>query len=372
MVISVHAFPWDVLGDEAGFAERFARSGADAATLAVSYHTTRAATPLHLARRLVDARHAALYRPVREQVWAGRRLVPQGPDWTAEDAAGEAAELLRAAGIPVSAWIVLAHNTRLGLAHPDLTVRNCFGERYPYALCPAQPAVREHCALLAAEALRGLPVGGVSLESAGQMGVAHLGCHEKTDGAFPPPVQRLLSICCCDACAASWTAAGLDAGEVLATLREAVLAESWLPDELASALLTARRSATAALLSAVLASVREQAPGVPVTLHGHPDPWAAGPSPGLDPALLSDVDNVLVPCWPTDPATAGLVSVLAGAGATVDAYVTVLPPARPDDLPAHVARLRDAGAARLSLYHLGLAGSDRQPLLAALAKEFRG
>ncbi|BCJ77448.1 hypothetical protein CS0771_69920 [Catellatospora sp. IY07-71] len=390
MVISVHAFPWDVLGDGPGFVERFERSGADAVTLAVSYHSTRAATPLHPSRRLVDARYAALYRPVREAAWAGRRLVPQGPDWTAEDAAGEAAELLREAGIPVNAWIVLAHNTRLGLAYPDLTVRNCFGERYAYALCPSQPEVREHCATLAAEALRGLPVGGVSLESAGQMGVAHLGCHEKTDGAFPPLVQRLLSICCCEACTASWTAAGLDPGEVRTALRDAVrdgagvtapgdadapgaagAGGPWLPGELASALLSVRQAAAAALRSGVLVAVREHAPQASITLHGHPDPWAAGPSPGLPPRLPSEVDNVLVPCWPTDPATADLVSALAGR-ATVDAYVTVLPPARPDDLSAHLARLREAGAARLSLYHLGLAGSDRQPLLAGLVKEFRG
>lgn len=370
MVINVHAFPWDVLGDPA-FTSRFAQTGADAVTLAVSYHSTRAATPLHPSRRLVDARYAALYRPVREQVWAGRRLVPQAPDWTPDDAAGEAAEILRTAGIPVNAWIVLAHNTRLGLAHPDLTVLNCFGERYPYALCPAQPEVREHCATLAAEALRGLPVSGVSIESAGQLGVAHIGCHEKTDGAYGPLLQRLLSVCCCTACAASWTAAGLDPSRTVAALREAAHAEAWLPDDLASALLTTRRSATAALLSGVLTAVREHAPNAPVTLHGHPEPWATGPSPGLDPALLSEVDNVLVPCWPTGSETAALVSALAGR-TNVDAYVTVLPPARPDDLSGHVARLREAGATRLSLYHLGLAAADRQPLLATLTREFRG
>ncbi|MBV1853597.1 hypothetical protein [Catellatospora tritici] len=371
MVISVHAFPWDVLGDP-GFVDRFARTGADAVTLAVSYHSTRAATPLHPSRRLVDARYAALYRPVREQAWAGRRLVPQAPDWIPghDDPAGAAVELLRAAGIPVNAWVVLAHSTRLGLAHPDLSVVNCFGEHYPYALCPARPQVREHCAVLAAEALRGLPVDGVSLESAGQMGVAHIGCHEKTDGAFPPLVQRALSVCCCDACAASWTARGLDPAQVTAALREAARSATWLPDDLASALLATRQAATTTLVAEVLAAVREHAPQASITLHAHPDPWAAGPSPGLVPELLSEVDNVLIPCWPTDPATAELVSALADR-TTVDAYVTVLPPAQADQLPDHVARLRDAGANRLSLYHLGLAPADRQPLLNTLAKHFR-
>ncbi|WP_144120751.1 hypothetical protein [Catellatospora sichuanensis] len=370
MVISVHAFPWDVLGDD-GFVDRFAQTGADAVTLAVSYHSTRAATPLHPTRRFVDARHAALYRPVREQAWAVRRLVPQAPDWTGtDDAAGEAATALRAAGIAVNAWIVLAHDTRLGLLHPDLTVLNCFGERYPYALCPAQAEVREHCVTLAGEALRDLPVDGVSLESCGQMGVAHIGCHEKTDGAYSPLVQRLLSICCCTACAASWAARGLDPEQVVAALRDAVRAETPLPEQTASALLAARHDATADMLAEVLAEVRRHAPDAPVTLHGHPDPWAVGPSPGLAPKVLPLVDRVLVPCWPTDPATAGLVSALAER-VIVDAYVTVLPPTSPDRLSEHVARLREAGATRLSLYHLGLASAAFQPLLAALTKEFR-
>ena len=38
-------------------------------SLAATYHGTRAATPLHPAHRLVEAPHAALYRPVRESAW---------------------------------------------------------------------------------------------------------------------------------------------------------------------------------------------------------------------------------------------------------------------------------------------------------------
>ncbi|MFD0573385.1 hypothetical protein ACFQ0T_34325 [Kitasatospora gansuensis] len=137
VTVSAHAFPWDVLGDPA-FADRVTSAGLDAVTLAVSYHSTRAATPQHPHRRLVDARYAALYRPVRPEVWAGRRLAPLAPDWLAEpDPAGSAIALLAAAGIPVNAWVVLAHNSRIGLLAPELTVINCYGERYPYALCPS-------------------------------------------------------------------------------------------------------------------------------------------------------------------------------------------------------------------------------------------
>ena len=46
-------------------------------------------------------------------------------------------------GLQVEAWIVLTHNSTLGRAHPDLVVRNAFGDAYPYALCPAAQDVQE-------------------------------------------------------------------------------------------------------------------------------------------------------------------------------------------------------------------------------------
>ncbi|WP_457030635.1 hypothetical protein [Kitasatospora sp. P5_F3] len=370
VTVSAHAFPWDVLGDPA-FAGRVSEAGLDAVTLAVSYHSTRAATPQHPHRRLVDARYAALYRPVRPSAWAGRRLAPLAPDWLTEpDPAGEAIAALTAAGIPVNAWVVLAHNSRLGLMAPELTVLNCYGERYPYALCPSRPEVREHCVTLAVEALRGLPGGalrGVSLESAGQLGASHFGCHEKTDGAYSPTALRALSVCCCSGCRQSWG----DIGDVTGRLRAAVERDEWLPAPLAAALLAARQLSADLLRREVLSAVRQLLPGVPVTLHAHPDPWATGPSPGLTPAASAEVDALLVPCWPTTPASADLVRSAAESGRPVDAYVTVLPPADPAELSAHVRRLRAAGAERLSLYHLGLLPARQQPLLAALAKEFR-
>ena len=63
-------------------------------------------------------------------------------------------------------------------------------------------------------------------------------------------------------------------------------------------------------------------------------------------------------------APAEVVGAAARTGARVDAYVTVLPPAVPSELPAHVARLVAAGAVGLNLYHLGLAPRGRQDLLA--------
>ncbi|MBT2450774.1 hypothetical protein J7F03_27620 [Streptomyces sp. ISL-43] len=362
--------------DDPAFPDRVRQAGLDAVTLAFAYHSTRAATPLHPRRRFVGAAHSALYRPVRQRAWTGRRLAPAAAGWApGPDPAGAAVEALAEAGIPVNAWLVLAHNSRLGTLYPELAVTNCFDESYPYALCPAQAEVREYCATLAAEALRGLPPGavrGVSLESAGQLGAVHLGCHEKTDGAYPAGALRALSVCCCVACRERWRAAGLDPEESVALLRRSAdTVGPPLPDALGTVLLAVRHTAADELRGQVLAAVRATLPGAPVTLHAHPDPWATGPSPGLTARAAKEVDALLVPCWPTGPDTAGLVRRAVPLGLPVDAYVTAQRPAEPQKLGAHVRRLRAAGASRLSLYHLGLLPSERMPLLAALAKEFR-
>jgi len=410
-MVSAHAYPWDVLGGDPFFFDRAAQLEIESVTLAVAYHSTRAATPNHPSQRYVDAHYAALYRPVRAQVWRDRRLTPLPPQWMQDpDPALRAAELILRGNIGVNAWIVLAHNTRLGLTHPDLTVLNCFGERYPYALCPSQAEVRDHCATLAQEALHDLPVTGVSLESVGQMGAVHLGCHEKTDGAYTQQALRALSVCCCSACTERWRDRGLSPIHALPALRAAATdppAEGWtvyvpefvpaaileyplssasssspsssagpapgagIPDEMAAIILASRHEAADELRGEVLQAVRQEAPGVPVTLHAHPDPWATGPSPGLTSAAAAEVDRLLVPCWPTTEASAELIRQATAHHAGVDAYVTALLPAIPDALPEHGRRLRAAGATGLGLYHLGLVPSRHLNLLRQVAEQFQ-
>ncbi|WP_250036611.1 hypothetical protein [Paractinoplanes maris] len=355
-----HAYPWDVL-DDPDFPARVRRAGLDTVTLAATYHSTRAATPLHPARRTVDARHAALYRPIRDQAWAGQRLWAAAADWMAEpDPFGAATQVLRDNGFRVTAWIVLTHSTRIGAVHQDVAVVNCFGELYPYALCPASPEVRRYAATLAAEAVRDAPVDAVSLEACGQMGVDHLGHHEKTAGAWTAHGRRVLSVCCCGWCRAAWRQAGVDDAEVVGGLRAERIHDVVLP---------VRQAHTDALRTEVIAAVRAVLPDAPIRLHASPDPWATGPSPGLTPTAAADVDALLVPAWPLD--SAPVVAAATAYGTPVDAYVTVLSDVEPFDLVRHAKALVGAGAAGLSLYHLGLAPAWRQGLFADILGALR-
>ncbi|MGW5723972.1 hypothetical protein ACWEVP_47950 [Amycolatopsis sp. NPDC003865] len=361
MKVTGYAYPWDVL--ESGFVSRVQDLGVDEVAVALSYHSARAATPWSASRTSVVARHAAFYRPVSEG-WGTLR--PSTPDWVSpEDSGGDAVRLLTEAGIPAAAWIVLTHNSRLGYEHPDVVVRNCFGEPYPWALCPSQPAVREYAATVTAQAVAGLELSSVILEACGPLGAVHQHQHEKTDGVWAPAVARLLSVCCCDACAAAWD---VDADTVRAQLVEEVrrlvatgdlgVTADGLPPSLTSMLLRVRQDATDALRAAVLATLPA---GIRIVLHGALDPWVTGALPGLTPSAAEDVDAVVLFGWA--PAT-GAEAVAAAREAlpervAIGSYITAVAAAPVPDIAAYAGELAKAGAAELHLYHLGLAGPGR-------------
>ncbi|AXB43784.1 hypothetical protein [Amycolatopsis albispora] len=376
MRVTGYAYPWDVL-DAPGFTERAEELGVDEVAVAVSYHSTRAATPWSPSRSSVVARHAAFYRPIRESAWG--RLRPAEPDWAgAEDSAGDAVRALGKAGIPAAAWVVFTHNSLLGTKHPEVAVRNCFGEVYPWALCPAREEVREYAAKVAAESVRGLEFRSVILEACGPLGVVHQHQHEKTDGVWSPAAARVLSICCCAACAAQWDG---DTGEIQAALaaeaRRLIASgdlgatEDNLSPEVKATVLAGRQRSVDALRAGILAEIGA---GPRLVLHGALDPWVTGALPGLTPGAPDDVHSVVLQCW-----APGQVSVdaVAAARATlpsnvdVGAYVTAVAASPVPEIDRYTAELAKAGAGELHLYHLGLAGAGRWADLAAAVRGAR-
>ncbi|CAM5403039.1 hypothetical protein GCM10010329_82390 [Streptomyces spiroverticillatus] len=373
-----YAYPWDVL-DAPGFVERVRELGVDEVAVAVSYHSARAATPWSTAGTSVLARHAALYRPVREEAWRDAALRPAAPDWVRiPDSAGDAVRVLNAAGVPAAAWIVLTHNSRLGTEFPQYAVRNCFGESYPWSLCPSQPEVRTYAARLTAESVAGLHLASVVLEACGQLGAVHQHQHEKTDGVWSPAVERLLSVCCCTACAEEWAASGARPDDVRHLLRTEIrrLLDSAdltatgdeLPVELRALILDTRQRGTDRLRDGVLAAV---GPGIRVVLHGALDPWATGALPGLTPAAAAGADALVLPNWAPGRASSDAVAQARRElppGVDVGSYVSAVAAAPVPDMAAYVTELAGAGAAELHLYHLGLAGPGRRPDLRAAVK----
>ncbi|MFD4971236.1 hypothetical protein [Streptomyces sp. NPDC058424] len=372
MKTSAFVYPWDVNGDPQA-PGRLAALGVEQVTLAAAYHSTRALTPRHPRHRVVTAEHAAVLYPVDDR-WEGRTLRPYpAGDWAPGDAYGEAAAALAEAGSEVHTWVVLAHNSRLGAEHPDTSVVNAYGDRYPWAPCVAQPATRAYLTELAAEAAVRPGARGTELESLGWYGLAHLHAHDKTAGVgLGDAGQYLMSLCFCPACHAGYGEQGLDPEELARAVRSA-LEPVWqgtpsdggwagvvkLLGETRADATRAWRDHTARTLQEVaVAAVRAAAPdGFQVLLHADPVSYHCGANAGVDPAhILSVADGVVVPCTggsgPLTPfAEQGRPDAVLAANFTIVSGMG----GSPGTLGRDIARARDLGATELRLYHAGLA-----------------
>ncbi|MER5434564.1 hypothetical protein [Streptomyces sp. NPDC002588] len=372
MKASTFVYPWDVNGDPAAPA-RIASLGVEQVTLAAAYHSTRALTPRHPRHRIVTAEHAAVLYPTDGR-WEGRALRPYAAgDWAPGDACGEAAEALAAAGLEVHTWVVLAHNSRLGAEHPDTSVVNAYGDRYPWAPCIAQPATRAYLVDLAAEAAVRPGACGTELESLGWYGLQHLHAHDKTAGVgLGDAGQYLMALCFCPACRAGYAARGLDADALAAAVREALEplwrgapddggwagVEKLLGGETAAATRAWRDETARTLQETAVAAVRAAAPaGFQVLLHADPVTHHVGANPGVDPAhILSVADGVVVPCA-GGPALLTPFAEQGARGAVIAANLGVVSGmgGSPATLAADTARARELGATEIRLYHAGLA-----------------
>ncbi|AEY88619.1 alanine-rich protein [Streptomyces hygroscopicus subsp. jinggangensis 5008] len=372
MKASAFVYPWDVNGDPAA-PERIAGLGVEQVTLASAYHSTRALTPRHPRHRIVTAEYAAVLYPPGDR-WAGRGLRPYPAGrWAPGNAYGEAAEALTAAGLEVHTWVVLAHNSRLGAEHPDTSVVNAYGDRYPWAPCVAQPATRAYLVDLAAEAAVRPGAHGTELESLGWYGLQHLHAHDKTAGVgLGDAGQYLMSLCFCPSCRTGYGERGLDADALAEAVREALeplwrgaaddggwpTVEKLLGEDTAAATRAWRDTTARTLQEEAVTAVRAAAPdGFQVLLHADPVPYHCGANVGVDPAhILSVADGVVVPC------TGGtaLLAPFAGQareGTVLAANFTVVTGmgGSPATLAADAARARADGATELRLYHAGLA-----------------
>ncbi|MEU6869121.1 hypothetical protein [Streptomyces sp. NPDC046751] len=389
MKTSAFLYPWDVIGDPDA-AARIADLGVQQVTLAAAYHSTRALTPRHPGRRIVTAEHAAVLYPPDPDRWAGQELRPHGQSWVAsDDPFAEAAEALTGAGLEVHTWVVLAHNSRLGAEHPETSVVNAYGDRYPWAPCIARPAVRAYLLALAAEAAVRPGARGTELESCGWYGFAHLHAHDKIAGVgLGDAAQYLMSLCFCPDCRTGYAGQGLDPDGLAAAVRGALepvwagsgSAESGragierlLGADLTAATLQWRGTVARTLQESAVAAVRAAAgPGFQVLLHADPAPHRTGANVGVDSAhILSVADGVVLPCTGDDPAREAVLGPFDGHDGVLAANFSVVTgmggsPATLERDAAHAASL---GANQLRLYHAGLASDpDLEAVAGALSR----
>ena len=286
------------------------------------------------------------------------------------------AECCQSAEMDVTAWMVLMHNSRLGLAHPHACVQNAFGDRYIYSLCPSAPAARDYAIAICADVSESYPVSGLTLETPGFLPFVHGYHHEFAMVRQNKWLENLLGLCFCEHCLAGASASGIDAvglqGRTRAAIDRYLQSDVDYPDDMAaafwqadtifdddlSAFLRWRCRVVERLVADIRAAVRADA-----TVSVIPSvarPTSAAWYEGSDLAGLANVADKLEVCF-YEPSPARISSDLFDVTHRLnrtDVLRAVLRPGHPDlkdceSVAAAVATLTSHGVNDISFYSYG-------------------
>jgi hypothetical protein len=205
---AIYAYAWDLA--ETGIVtatDKFRSLGLDTVSIAGSYHAGKFLRPHGVDGKIyfpedgtvyfnADPRRYGAIKPIASSLLKERDILR---------------DLVNDGRINVNVWLVLLHNTPLGMAHPDSTVANAFGDRYVYSLCPAAPEARSYAVGLAHDVTEAYPVSGVSLETPGFLPFAHGYHHEFALNRPNRWLDSQLGLCFCRHCVTGAKAAGIDA-----------------------------------------------------------------------------------------------------------------------------------------------------------------
>jgi hypothetical protein len=204
---AIYAYPWDVaeIGVSAAV-DRFLALGLNTVTITGSYHAGKFLRPHGKGGKVYFPEDGTIYfkpdlsrygtiKPVENSLLSSGRDIVR--------------ELVGQSRMATNVWLVLMHNTRLGLAHPDAVVANAFGDRYIYNLCPSAPEARAYAIGLARDVTESYPVSGVSLETPGFLPYMHGYHHEFALNRPNRWLDSQLGLCFCAHCMGGAKRAGI-------------------------------------------------------------------------------------------------------------------------------------------------------------------
>jgi hypothetical protein len=370
---AIYTYAWDIA--ETGVAsalDEFRALGLDTVTIAGSYHAGKFLRP--------HGKTGKVYFPEDGTVYFNADPSRYGAIKPVANSLLKKQDVLReltdAGGMQVNVWLVLLHNTLLGMAHPDAVVRNAFGDPYYYNLCPSAPAARAYAVGLAKDVTETYAVSGLSLEAPGFTPYAHGYHHEFALNKPNRWLDGKLGLCFCEHCVAGAEKAGIDAKRLKAKVAEEITvyldSDIDLPDDMADAFWMADvaengelrryldyRSATVtSLIAEIRAAVRKE-----VTVSVIPSvarPTGGAWYEGTDLKALAGIADRIEACFYEPSATrvkADLFDLRRRLGDKAKLR-GIMRPAYPDlaskgEFLAAVEALRAGGVSELAFYNWG-------------------
>jgi hypothetical protein len=218
---AIYTYAWDLAETGvSGAAAEFRDLGLDTVTFAGSYHAGKFMRPHGGAGKVFFPDDGTVYFRADPARYGAIKPVPNGPLGDRD----LLRELVDDSGMAVNVWLVLFHNTRLGMAHPDAVVRNAFGDPYFYNLCPSALEARAYATGLARDVTESYPVRGISLEAPGFTPYAHGYHHEFALMKSNPWLENMLGLCFCRHCLTGAEKAGIDARRLKAEVASDIAA----------------------------------------------------------------------------------------------------------------------------------------------------
>lgn len=233
MQFATWAYPWDVLDEGVEtLTDRLDAIGVGEINLATNYHHVQTFLPHNPSRRTFFAKASSYFQP--GDGYGRLEPIPNetmgDDDWlaTIDDA-------LAPTDVALSSWTIGCHNSRLGMAHPDVTLTSPHGDDLVFGLCPSHPDVREFLVALLADLDSRTDFERIELESFDYFYGTGFGWHhDKYHTRLGRLGEFLFGLCFCDHCRANAAERGVDvegAREAAAATVDAI-AEGRLPHDL--------------------------------------------------------------------------------------------------------------------------------------------
>lgn len=233
---AMYAYAWDLA--EAGVpstVRSFRELGLNTVTLAGAYHAGKFLRPHGQRGKVYFPEDGTVYFRTNPTLYG--KLAPRANSLLEQ--CDVLQELTHGGTMATNVWLVLLHNSRLGIAHPDACVQNAFGDQYIYSLSPSHPAVRDYAVALARDVSEGYDIQGITIESPGYAPYAHGYHHEFSLMRHNRWLDQLLGLDFSPHAIQRASAAGIDAErlktQVADDLSRYLASDIDFPDDMAAA-----------------------------------------------------------------------------------------------------------------------------------------
>jgi hypothetical protein len=221
--VGLFAYPWDIIDTGVGeFVAHSMQLGVTELHVTTCYHSGKFLLPRNSRRKVYFPEPGCLYFASAPGAFR-QSLAPPVSELAATGWLDQLADAAQKQQIQLAAWTVFFHNSSLGQAYPDLTVRNLFGDPYGFALCPSHGRVQDYAVDLCKSIEATGAFAAIDLESMGYLGYVH-GYHHEVDAIPLGPLEKfILSLCFCDGCRANAAHAGIQIDGLRDTLQRIIL-----------------------------------------------------------------------------------------------------------------------------------------------------